>query len=278
VKKKKKLNKTVAPKDPFPIRVRQFFIGALKITVFTGGIIFSIWFGYRLHYFLFQSPFFRLKNVEIPGVPNSLKNEMILYAGLNDLSKVNHNLLKFRVGRLKKKLLQMPKLRSVDVKKDYPSTLRILAHPRKAVVLVAGKGLFLADAEGVIMEKVKPVDLKDFYLPVITGLNEQKVNPGSVIKHETFFKALDIQATLSRHCEKLYEQLSELNVSGRGNITAVLEGGTEIRFGRRDFLKRLPDLDAFLDKYSSSFRNVDQFKYVDLRFHKQIVYALRENR
>lgn len=274
--KKEKNNSTVSQtRDSFPVRMKWFFFRIFKGSLFLFCIIVSIWFGYRLHYFLFESPFFRIKKIEAPGISEEFREEILHYARLDDLDQNYHNLLKYNVRFLKKQLQSMPKLRSVRIIKDYPSTLRILVLPRKAVFLITGNGLFLADSEGVVMQKVKPGELKGVILPVISGLQEANIKPGMLIEEEAFFKALDIQAAFKKHNEDLHEKLSELNLNGQGDITAIFVGGTEIRFGRKDPLKRLPDLDAFIKKYTSSHRKLKGFKYVDLRFNKQIVYALR---
>jgi cell division septal protein FtsQ len=275
MKKEKKNPPVSESRESFPVRVKWFFFRIFKGILFLLCIVISLWFGYRLHYFLFESPFFRIKSVEVPGVSEELKDEILHYVRLDDLDQNYHNLLKYNVRFLKRQLQSMPKLRSVRIIKDYPSTLRILAQSRRAVSLISGNGLFLADSEGVIMQSVKPDQLKGFIFPVITGLQETGMKPGMLIGNEAFFKALDIQAAFLKHNDDLYEKLSELNLNAQGDITAVFVGGTEIRFGRKDPLKRLPDLDAFMEKFTSPNRSLEGFKYVDLRFNKQIVYALR---
>ncbi|MBN1902071.1 cell division protein FtsQ/DivIB [Candidatus Sumerlaeota bacterium] len=275
MKKEKKNSESNRNRDPFGIRVKWFFFRIFKVVLFGLCVVFSIWFGYRLHYFLFESPFFRIKKVEVAGVSEELQEEILHFIHLDDLENNYYNLLKYNVNALNRHLQTMPKLRSVRIIKDYPSTLRILAQPRKAISLISANGLFFADSEGVIMQKVQPCQLKGVVFPVITGLQETNIEPGTKIGEEAFFKALDIQGAFLKHNEILYDKLSEMNLNPQGDITAVFIGGAEIRFGRKDPLKRLPELDAFMKKFISPNMTLEGFRYVDLRFNKQIVYALR---
>jgi cell division septal protein FtsQ len=275
MKKEKKNSQVAVARESFPVRVKWFFFRIFKLALFIVCIVLSLWFGYRLHYFLFESPFFRIKKVEVPGVSEELKDEILHHVQLDDLENNYYNLLRYNVKYLNRRLEDMPKLRSVRIIKDYPSTLRILAQPRKAVSLISANGLFFADSEGVVMQRINPDQLKGFVFPVITGLQDTDIKPGTRIADEAFFKALDIQAAFLKHNEKLYDTLSEMNLNAKGDITAIFMGGTEIRFGRHDPLKRLPDLDAFMKKYASPGKSLEGFKYVDLRFTKQIVYAMR---
>jgi len=274
----KDTSKMSGKRDPFPVRMKRMFSMLFKFLILIPGVILSLWLGYRLHYFLFLSPFFQLRKVEVLGVSDELNGEILENVRMDHLGLHYYNLLKLRVGPLRDRLQTMPRLRTVRIYKDYPSILRILVQPRKGMILVAGKGLFLADSEGMIMEKVKPEKIKEYCFPVVTGLKEEEIAPGKIIKEEAFFKALDIQAGLLKHRYELYDRLSEFNLNARGDITAVFQGGTEIRFGRKNPLDKLPDLDAFITKYAPGNQDLTTFKYVDLRFNKQIVYALRDTR
>jgi len=278
VSRSKEIEKDAAPRDPFPVRVKRFFVNLCKTLFFLVCVFISLWFGYRLHFFLFESPYFQVNEVKIPDVSTELKEEILESTGLDEVDQVPLNLVKLRVGTLKRKIREMPKIRTAQVFKKYPSTLRILVQPRKCAVIVSGESLFLADAEGVIMEHLEHPGRKSLKLPVVTGLPRESIAPGALIRDPAFFKALDVKAALEKHNEKLYEKLSELNINPRGNITAVFEGGTEIRFGRKDPLYRLPELEAFMKKYAPSMKGLDRFEYLDLRFQRQIVYSMRQNR
>ncbi len=171
----------------------------------------------------------------------------------------------------------MPQIRQARIFKEYPNTLRIEAQPRKPVIIISAGRLFLADSEGMVIERLSADKRTEYLLPVLTGLPENNIKSGAVIKSDVFFKALDLQSTIAKQCEPLYEQMSELNINPRDEIIAIFKGGTEIRFGRKDGWERLPELEAFLSQYASSSKELSKFKYVDMRFQKQIVYALRED-
>ena len=277
-KKKKDKKEEAASQDAFPIRFKRYCMTALK----AGGVILLVavvgFLGYRFHYFICESSYFRLKKVEVLGVDQELKDEIVHYIFLHNLDEKKYNLIRLKLDPLRNKLQKMPKLRKVELYKDYPSTLKIVAQPRKGVILISGDGIYLSDADGVIMERLDVKEAAQKQFPVITGLPEHSVRIGSRIKESAYFKALDIRSALFRHTGLLYDRLSEMNIGPHGEINIVFEGGAEVRLGRKRPLFRLPELDAFLEEYAPSRRGLNKFQYVDLRFDKQIVYTLRNER
>lgn len=261
--------------ERFRVRALRILRVFVKITLLLVVSILAILLGYRLHYFLFVSPYFRVTRVEMLGVSPEVKTEALKFAELDKLEKRSYNLFRLNTSRIRRTLMNMPKIRVVEVYKEYPNTLRILAQPRKPIILILGYGLYIADSEGVIIDNLAPEKRKEFKFPVMTGIPSEEVRVGGVIKSPVFFKAIDLQSAMAKQCEGLYEQLSELNLNDRGEITAIFNGGTEIRFGRHEVLERLPELEAFLNQHSPSLKEFKKFQYVDLRFQKQIVYALR---
>ena len=262
--------------ESFRVRVHRVARISLKIAALVTGAAIAILLGYRLNYYLFESPSFRVTKVEVIGLNPELKAALLQCAKLDCLDRQYHNLFRLRPDCLSRQMESMPQIRHVRIFKEYPNTLRIAAQPRKPVVIVSAGDLFLSDSEGMVMERLRAIKRPEYRFPIITGLPEENIKVGTPIKSEVFFKALDLQSTLAKQCEPLFDQMSEMNINPRGEIVAVFKGGTEIRFGRKDVLERLPELDAFLVQYASSSRDLSKFKYVDMRFQKQIVYALRE--
>ncbi|HPB32488.1 MAG TPA: cell division protein FtsQ/DivIB [Candidatus Sumerlaeota bacterium] len=274
-RKRTEQEKTIL-RDEIYVRLRRIFSWTLRILTILFALSLAMFLGWRLHFFLLRSSYFRLTSVETPGLDEDLRNDLLAFTELNDLKKKEYNLLKYRTSWFHDKIARMPLVRAVQVHKVYPGTLKVMAYPRKPAILVAGNGLYLADSEGMIMGPLRPSKQAEYNFPIITGLPETEVRVGHVIEQEAFFKALDIQSAMKRHSGRLYDSLSELNINGRSEITAVFEKGTEVRFGRRDPLNRLPELDAFLARYSPGRDGLARYKYLDMRFQKQIVYLTRE--
>ncbi len=259
------------------VRVHRMARISLKIAALSAGAAIAIFLGYRLNFYLFESPSFRVAKVEVFGLNPEQKRALLQSAKLDCLDKQNYNLFRLRADCLRKQIESMPQIRQARIFKEYPNTLRIAAQPRKPVIIISAGRLFLADSEGMVIERLSADKRTEYLLPVLTGLPENNIKSGAVIKSDVFFKALDLQSTIAKQCERLYEQMSELNINPRDEIIAIFKGGTEIRFGRKDVLERLPELEAFLSQYASSSKELSKFKYVDMRFQKQIVYALRED-
>lgn len=227
--------------------------------------------------FLSDAPYFKVAHVRIDGVSAPIQKE------LRDLSdKVlaeNNNIINVNLDKLTKALGANPKITGLQLDKVYPDTLQIRATEREAAAIVSTEGFYLVDREGFVMEKLKPSLLRKYDFPYITGLPKDAVQVGEKIYNPRLGWALDLSRVLRERNSELYTRFSEIHIgtdpTHMDNLTALLKGGTEIRFGDVNPIDKLPALEFFLKKQQE--QKIDPFAmaYIDLRFKDQIVFMDR---
>jgi len=78
---------------------------------------------------------------------------------------------------------------------------------------------------------------------------------------------------LRAHDQATDAMIAEWNLSGMGDVTAILRTGATVRVGTQSPLK-------VFDKLSAAIRDkprvVEQAAYLDLRMDRQVVYKLRD--
>jgi cell division protein FtsQ len=121
-----------------------------------------------LYGYLLTSPYIRLEQVEVLGVEEELRSELLEMAQLN----YEHSLLAVDLNAIKDRLEQHPWVRSADVEKSFPHSLIIRAEKQEPLALALDGRLCYMNRWGELFKEVLPDERVDF--PVITGLSEKK--------------------------------------------------------------------------------------------------------
>jgi cell division protein FtsQ len=163
IKKRKK--KTIY----FPVfsvirRIAPVFLKAVLLLVIVAGLSLSLMYGH--HYFL-RSSFTRLEQVEVAGVDEEIKRELI------DMCNLGHdqNLMFINLNTLKQKMEKHPWVRSVKLERHFPHTLFVRAEKDSPFALVLRGGIHYMNRWCEIFKEVNGLDDIDF--PVISGVSEQ---------------------------------------------------------------------------------------------------------
>ena len=227
--------------------------------------------GRAFYFFLMESNFFRITYVEIEGVKKETSKEVAAVLNIDKL--VGSNYFSVSVNGLTEKLAtHMPKLADIRISKVPPRQIVVYARERKPIVYIGAKDLFLMDRQSVVIEKISRTrdDLPD--LPFITGVNPSAVELGKPVEDRLVLAALETLVVLKRANEKVYLEVSEVNVDKQEGLTLVLLNGTKMKFKPENLRSQLASLDMFLKE----FKNTATFEYVDFRFKDQIVYMPRQ--
>jgi cell division protein FtsQ len=120
-----------------------------------------------LYGYLLTSPYIRLEQVEVLGVDEGLKTELLEMAQLN----LEHSLLAVDLNAVKERLEKHPWVRSVDVEKSFPHSLIIRAEKQEPLALALDGRLYYMNPMGDLFKEVSPDERLDY--PVITGLSEK---------------------------------------------------------------------------------------------------------
>jgi cell division protein FtsQ len=121
-----------------------------------------------LYGYLLTSPYIRLEQVEVLGVDEGLKTELLEMAQLN----FEHSLLAVDLNAVKDRLEKHPWVRSVDVEKSFPHSLIIRAEKQEPLALALDGRLYYMNPLGDLFKEVLPDERVDY--PVITGLSEHR--------------------------------------------------------------------------------------------------------
>lgn len=126
--------------------------------------------------YLLTSPYIRLEQVEVLGVDEELRNELLEMAQLNH----EHSLLAVNLNGVKERLEQHPWVRLVEVEKSFPHALIIRIEKQEPWALALAGKLHYMNRLGDLFKEVMPDDQID--LPVITGLSESEKERAKQLK------------------------------------------------------------------------------------------------
>jgi cell division septal protein FtsQ len=201
-------------------RIGSGFLKVFFMFAVIAGISLSFLFFYS---YLLTSPYMKLELVEVDGVDETIRKELIQMCGLNsDLTLVALNL-----NKLKQKMEKHPWVRSVKLERRFPHTLIVQAekeHPRALAVM---DKIYYLNQWGEIFKEVDEWDEMDF--PAVTGVSE----PGAE-GAEQLARAADIMRLLESE-EGLWSlsELSEIHVEKDGGISLYFSHlAAEIKLAR----------------------------------------------
>lgn len=248
-------------------RLRRALLRGLLLLALAGVTFGAFWAGAWLHRFAYTSAFFAVRQVNVRGATPEL--EARLRAVLTQwLSEEGANLCALQTESLADRLTAQPRARTVAVHKAYPQTLRIAVEERRPLLVAILERPYLIDREGVILAPASARVRRELHLPVLTGLPRRTVQPGEQVDPARLADIVEAVEFLRDHDRLLAARIVEWNVSGRGEVTALLRGATEVRFGGERPLAHLEKLSAALQLRPE----LEHAEYIDLRMERQIVY------
>lgn len=234
--------------------------------------------GHVAYSFMGDVPYFQLAKLKIEGVSEPVRAQL---QKLIETASSSQSLLKLKTDDIEKKLAgALPRVRELHLEKLYPDTLLVRAQERQPSAIVNADGFYLLDSEGMVLEKLNPANLKNYDFPYITGLEPAEVTVGEKITNTRLYRALDLTRVLKERNNELFARFSEVNLavdpsSGLDNITALLKGGLQVRFGDKDPVEKLSALELFIMNQQAQKNDPFAMDYVDLRFEGQIVFMDR---
>ncbi|MBI4733755.1 MAG: FtsQ-type POTRA domain-containing protein [Rubrobacteridae bacterium] len=178
-------------------------------------------------YELYHSSYLDIKSIEISG-NNYVKAETI--KSKCDLSKPT-NILRVPVNDIRQKLANDPWIKSVDVVKIYPSTLRIEIEERRPVALISlANSFYFVDKEYFIIASREFSE--GLNLPVITDLPVSKIKTGDRLINPSLKNAIDCLAAMEPTLGKSINLMSALSVN---KLSLYNKDDIEILYGDARF-------------------------------------------
>jgi cell division septal protein FtsQ len=241
------------------------------------------WGGWTFYAFLFLSDYFEIREVtvtlvddttsEVRDAPDAYRERLIeeIRQILSENGSDRGNLITLKTRKVRQDVETHGRVRHASVRKRYPSELQVEIETRRTEVLVLDREILAVDKDRVVAEVLTTQSPEAARFPYVTGLKLEGV-PGKRIESESLTKALLLLSSLRSQAPVLAGKISDIYFDGTGNLTLYLRGGTEIRFGKDDPIRKMPALETFISKKGQP----ELFAYIDLRVEGEVAAMSRE--
>jgi cell division protein FtsQ len=162
-----------------------------------------------IYNYLIKSPYLKLERLEIQGVDDETRSQLLDRSGLDDCP----SLLAINLNVLKKKMEEHPWVRSVQLERRFPHTLIARVEKERPVALVSMGKIYYMNRWGEAFKEVRGSEGIDF--PLITGFSKEEPKVQEKLKRVAYIiKALESEGGhWSLSC------LSEVNIKEDGLIS-----------------------------------------------------------
>ena len=162
-----------------------------------------------LYNYLLTSPYMKLENVEIHGVDEGMKNELLQICGLTS----EQGLLSLKLESLRKKIVKHPWVKAATVERKFPHSLIVHVEKEDPVILVLLDQLFYMNGQGQLFTPVLPDEEVDF--PILTGLTGTETDQRE--KLDQTVHVLNVLKAEEGHWS--IQNLSEMHLNKNGGIS-----------------------------------------------------------
>jgi cell division protein FtsQ len=211
-------------------------------------------------YAALRSPFLTVQDVSVEGTRSLDQASLAEISGL-----MGQSMLTLSEKDARRRLLEIPSVREVDVRREWPDSVVIAVQERVPVALwsVAGHD-FPVDEEGVVLGGGAP----DGPAPRIVEVTPGRVlAPGDRVHPDAIAFARRIAAESPRFLEA---NVAELEYEAGVGVTVIFDGGMRVTFGDdRSYDYKVAVLSQLLLELSAQGI---QPSAVDLRFGERVTY------
>jgi cell division protein FtsQ len=211
-------------------------------------------------YVAINSSLLSVQDVKVVGAHNLDQASLVAISGLR-----GQNMLTMSDDGARRRLLAIPAIRSVDIRREWPNSVVIAVEERTPVAFwsVAGHD-FPVDQEGVVLSAGTP----DGPAPRIVEVTPGRVLvPGDRVHPDALAFAQRIMAESPRFLEA---NVAELEYEAGVGVTVIFDGGMRVTFGDdRSYDYKIAVLSELLLELDS--KGI-QPSAVDLRFGERVTY------
>ena len=244
------------------VLARLWFLGKFLLGVTLCGVL--AWSVTMIYPRVLAADYFRVRTVEITGL-TTLTREAVLYLlGIMD----DTTLWQLDLPRMGARLERHPYVRSVILRREFPTTLRVTVRERTpSLVVSAGDQHMLIDDEGVVLQAFIPG--QDPKVPHVILRQQRALEPGMRLPPQEVQRAFDLLQTYQ--ASPLAEMLRLASLTVQPSDISVW------RFEHYPFDVRLGDegLPVQLGRLPLALRYISQqnlvVRAVDLSFRKRII-------
>lgn len=230
------------------------------------GSCFLAWQAYQT---VMHADFFVVSGVDIAGV------KRIEHADLKSLAEsfTGQNIFRVDTEAAVRRVRSNPWVREARIYRKLPNRITITVEERVPVVLVeAGGNRYLADRDGVIIERIDKGRSTEWPFPVI-ALRVNQARPGEQIATEAMREAMDLIADITarggwRTVELVIKAASPETLS-------IVYAGNEFKIGSGRHAEKLRRLSEVLADVTE--RGLE-FTSIDLRPERQVAVMMKNDR
>ena len=135
--------------------------------------------------------------------------------------------------------------------------------------MINSDDLIILDSEGVCL----PVEYCDLSLPILTNFksNPELYPKGSTTTSTNVLNSVALIRYTKDNYSMIYDEISEFVFNENSEYEIILKNGkTRIVLGSKNLQDKIKYLSSFQETLKEE-KNIKDFKYIDLRYSKQII-------
>jgi cell division protein FtsQ len=246
--------------------IRSVFWMSFKIGVLFSAIVgISVLFLY-IYQYLVSSPYLKLEQVNVSGVEQGIKRELIEISELDS----SQSLVTINLKAIKAKMETHPWVRSVDLEKSFPHTLIVKAEKEIPCAVVALDRMFYMNRWGKLFKEVEQTDYKDY--PVVTGILDGKKKDYSL---RFAARVLDLFKTDSGAWS--LKELSEIHFNDEDTVYLYsMSLPVVIKIGDNELALKSGKLKKVIKDLTKTGR-INMVKAIDLNYGNDVFVSFRDS-
>jgi cell division protein FtsQ len=243
--------------------VMSVFLKASLVIIVMASVSFALVYLYK---YVNNCPYIALTDVQITGVDENTKRELIRIAGLNEMPC----LLTLNPEEIKAKMERHPWVRSVELEKQFPHTLVVKAEKQLPMALVQLDKLYYMNKWGKVFKEVDQNDDMDY--PVVTGISKSQENADEKLT----LAAGILEAFASETGYWSLDDISEVHVNDGGDaLIYSISLPFAIRVGGENLGEEKNKVKQLVS-YLQNSGGIDTVGIIDMNYHDGAVVSFKK--
>ena len=208
---------------------------------------------------------YEVKEVNIYGT--TFFDQSIIEEKSNEM--MSYNIFNSNLRKYKDEILNFDHIIDCKISRKFPNTIDITIYEREPIALINSDELIILDSEGVCL----PVEYCDLSLPILTNFksNPELYPRGSTSTSTNVLNSVALIRYTKDNYSMIYDEISEFVFNENSEYEIILKNGkTRIILGSKNLQDKIKYLSSFQETLKEE-KNIKDFKYIDLRYSKQII-------
>lgn len=212
---------------------------------------------------------FTIKNIEVSGQYELAERDIERTSGI----KRGANMFDLNLLQGIKNLMSEPYINKVYIYREFPNKVKINVIERHPIVLIELAKDYAIDAFGIMLPSPKNYPANS--LPIIRGIDPSLTfEAGKPCDQQDILNAIAFLNYVIITDNNMLEYCSSISWSDKNGWTIQKNKHyPEVYLGKSNLLKRINMFEAFVNKMEYDNINIKKFKYINLRFEKQIIVS-----